>query len=448
MKSTINAMALLRLSVLGPLASRDHLNRGELKTLIKQLSQQTYQIPNSRRVYLSEKTIERWYYQWKAKGIEGLISTVRSDKNTCQLSPEIQAMILAHKKDNPARSVQTIIDYLEVEGKVPKKTLSRSTVHRLLKKNKLSTRVIDSVEKIERRAFESEFSGDLWFGDVMHGPMIQTDKGRRKVYLVTVMDDASRLACHSAFCLDETAVSIEFILKEALLKRGLPKKLMVDNGPAYRSDSLQQVCARLKIRLIYSKPYEPESKGKLERWHATVRSQFLTELDLHAIHSLDELNARWWVWLERKYHQTLHSSLIDANGQHQTPLARFQQDLFKLQPLGDMAKKLDDYFYHRIKRVIKKDATLSYEGRLFEVPFDFVGQTVYLVVDAPTQTARHIESLTHEWLGSVHPLDKQANNHRTRQRPNKTTENRKPTTSLVETLYQQHQKKYNTTGEK
>jgi len=449
MKSTLNAMALLRLSVLGPLASRDHLNRGELKAIIKQLATQTYHIPNSKRVYLSEKTIERWYYRWKAKGIDGLISNTRADKDTCQLSPEIQAMILACKKDNPARSIQTIIHFLEATGKVQKEALSRSTVHRLLQKNKLSTRVVDAVEKIERRAFESEFVGDLWFGDVMHGPVIQTEQGRRKVYLVTVMDDASRLACHSAFCLDETAVSIEFVLKEALLKRGLPKKLLVDNGPAYRSESLQNVCARLKIRLIYSKPYEPESKGKLERWHKTVRDQFLTELDVRAVHHIDELNARWWVWLEKKYHQTPHTSLIDVALNHQSPLARFQQDLLKIQPLGEIAKKLDDYFYHRIKRVIKKDATVSYEGCLFEVPFEFVGETVYLVVDAPTQTAKYIESLQHEWLGLAHPLDKLANNHRTRHRPS-TLNNIHQTTKtfLVEELYQQNNHQLNTTGEK
>jgi transposase InsO family protein len=431
------------------LASRDSLNRGELKSIIQHLAAQTYQIPNSKRVYLSEKTIERWYYRWKEKGIDGLIPAARNDKNTCQLRPEIQEAILSCKQSNPARSIQTIIHFLEVTGKVQKDSLSRSTVHRLLKRHALSKRIIDNVEKIERRAFESQFAGDLWFGDVMHGPTIQTPDGRKKVYLVTIMDDASRLACHSTFCFDETAISIEFVLKEALLKRGLPKKLMVDSGPAYRSESLQNVCARLKIRLIYSKPYEPQSKGKLERWHGTVRSQFLTELDVQAIHSLDELNARWWVWLEKKYHQTPHSGLLNAALDHPTPLARFQTDLLKIQPLGELAKKLDEYFYHRIKRVIKKDGTLSYEGRLFEVAFEFVGQTIYLVIDAPTQTAKYIESLEHQWLGHVHPLDKQANNHRVRHRPNASLDaNSLEKTFLVEKLYQQEIKHCNTTGEK
>lgn len=59
MKNQFNSKALLRLSVLGSLASRDHLNRGELQKIIKELAKQTYRIPHCNRVHLSEKTIER-----------------------------------------------------------------------------------------------------------------------------------------------------------------------------------------------------------------------------------------------------------------------------------------------------------------------------------------------------------------------------------------------------
>ena len=441
MNKPIHPLALFRLSVLGPLASRDHFSRGELQTIIKTLASQTYNIPGCPRVHLNEKTIERWYYLWKKNGIDGLMPTTRRDKGSSQIAPTIVQAIIACKKDNPARSIQTIINYLEITGVIQKGQLSRSTVHRLLQNHCLSKRVVTDVNTIERRAFESYYAGDLWYGDVMHGPTIQTPAGRRKVYLVTLMDDASRLICHSAFCLDETALSIEFVLKEALLKRGMPKKLMIDNGPAYRSYSLQSVCARLKIRLIYSKPYEPQSKGKLERWHRVAREQFLAECDLQAIHSLGELNARLWVWVEQMYHRTPHSALPNQ----QTPLSRFQLDLLKIQPLGELANHLDEYFYHRIKRTIKNDATVSFQGKCFEVPFEYVGDTVYLVVDAQTSTAKYIESLEHKWLGPVCPLDKQANNTRTRMRPNAGNLTTTPKNSLVEKLYDKTKQQFNIT---
>ena len=83
------------------------------------------------------------------------------------------------------------------------------------------------------------------------------------------------------------------MLKQALLKRGLPVKLVVDNGAAYRAKSLQGICARLAIHLIYCRPYTPESKGKLERWHRTFRDRFLSELDITRIGDLTDLNARF-----------------------------------------------------------------------------------------------------------------------------------------------------------
>ena len=91
-----------------------------------------------------------------------------------------------------------------------------------------------------------------------------------------MFDDASRLVAHSAFCLGETALEIEGVLKQALLRRGVPLKIVVDNGPAYRAQSLQGICARLSIQLIFCRPYTPEGKGKLERWHRTVREQFIS----------------------------------------------------------------------------------------------------------------------------------------------------------------------------
>jgi len=178
---------------------------------------------------------------------------------------------------------------------------------------------VNDSQNIERRRFEAHHAGDIWYGDVMHGPRIHTDGGYKKTYLVTLLDDASRLICHSAFYFNEGALSIEHALKQALLKRGLPKKLVFDNGSGYRTDSMKNICALLQIELIYCRPYEPEGKGKLERWHRTCRAQFLPEIELEHINNLDKLNARLWIWVEQMYHQAQHSAFDPPT----TPLARF-----------------------------------------------------------------------------------------------------------------------------
>ncbi len=190
----------------------------------------------------------------------------------------VQDAILTFKKENLNRSLNTIKHLLEVQGIAASNEVSRASLHRFLQKHQLSRRSTSNANTIERRSFEAKHAGDIWHGDVMHGPVISTPNGKRKVYLVSLIDDASRLITHSAFCFGETALDIEGVLKQALLKRGIPNRLIIDNGPAYRAKTLKMICAQLEIQLIYCPPYEPQGKGKLERWHKTFREQFLSEL--------------------------------------------------------------------------------------------------------------------------------------------------------------------------
>jgi putative transposase len=155
----------------------------------------------------------------------------------------------------------------------------------------------------------------------------------------------------------------------------------------------------VQIRLVYCRPYQPEGKGKLEKWHRTVRDQFLSELDLDQIRGLDDLNARLWAWLDRIYHVNPHSSL---NGM--TPIERYQQDLVRVRPLGAFAAHLDELFYHRHTRTVRKDGTVTFKTKVYEVPFELVGQTVVLVVDPHADRALTVESKEGQALGAVTPL--------------------------------------------
>jgi len=344
MSRPLHPDALFRLMILGPLASRGELKRGEVSTIIRELAAKAYDIPGSRRTYLSAETIKRWYHAWKRGGIDALQPKVRLDKGTTQLSSAVQERLLQLKQDNPSRSINVMITMMESSGFVSKGSISRASVHRFLKQLKLSKRIVPSVDTIEHRSFVAEHAGDIWQGDVLHGPSIQTPHGLRKTYLVSLMDDASRLLTHSAFCLGETALDIENVLKQAVLKRGRPYKLIVDNGAAYKSGTLQAVCARLEIRLIYCRPYAPEGKGKLERFHRTFREQFLNELDLDFVANIEELNARLWAWIEAVYHRRPHAGLakLETN-EHQTPLGRWRQDLTHIRPLTtSQSTRLDD----------------------------------------------------------------------------------------------------------
>lgn len=427
MMQAVDPQALFRLSVLGPLVSRERLERGEFKRLVAELAQREYAIPHSQRRRLGAKTIEAWYYAWRHHGLEGLVPKTRVDRGRSRIEPALQEAILAAKRDNPRRSTQQILRLLRADGRPGAQSLSRSALHRLLQQHGLSKLAGTPGLPEERRSFSAEFAGTIWYGDVMHGPRIAVKgpqkelvrgpvKGQvrgqlRKTYLVSLFDDASRLVAHSAFCLGETALDIEGVLKQALLRRGVPIKLVVDNGAAYRASTLQSLCARLGIHLIFCRPYAPEGKGKLERWHRTVREQFLSELDERRIADLGDLNARLWAWLEQVYHRTAHGGLGGL-----TPLARYQRDLPRIRSLGARAAQLDALFHHRVQRLVRKDGTVSYEGQRFEVPFELAGHTVKLVVDPHAQRVVGVEDDSGRPLGQATPLDAIANSHRTRRK--------------------------------
>lgn len=434
MMKQIHPLALFRLSVLGPLASRDCLERGELKSLVRELAAKSYAIPNSNRVFLSEKTIEGWYYAWKAGGIDALTPRPRTDHGQSKLPQQLQEAILAAKKDNPARSLTTILKLVRSAGISGANRASRSSIHRLLQSHGLSATV--ESQPVERRSFVTAHAGDIWYGDVLHGPKVMVAGRLRKSYLVSFMDDASRLIAHSAFCPAETALEVEGVLKQALLKRGVPKKIVIDNGAAYRAASLQGICARLQIRLIYCRPYSPEGKGKLERWHRTLRSQFLSELDLDAQASIHDVNARLWAWLEEDYHRSPHAGIGGL-----TPVERYCQDLSRVRPLAELAARVDELFLHRHDRLVRKDATVSYEGRSFEVPFELTGKTVTLVVDPHAGKVLSIEAPDGSSLGCATPLDPRANCHRKRRPHAGIVSGCHPKQSLVEALLEKSRRK-------
>jgi hypothetical protein len=179
----------------------------------------------------------------------------------------------------------------------------------------------------------------------------------------------------------------------------------------------------------------------LERWHRTFRDQFLSELEVSRINDLDDLNARLWAWIEQVYHRTVHSSLDDK-----TPLARFQQDLAQIRQLGQKAAQLDAIFYHRVKRKVRKDGSVSYQGCDFEVPYELSGKTVCLVVDPHVQQVVGVEDEDGNSRGAATPLDALANRHRRRRQPeaaNTSTATNTTTPAavgpnLVELAFEQH----------
>jgi len=193
------------------------------------------------------------------------------------------------------------------------------------------------------------------------------DGKKRKTYLFAVIDDHSRLITHGQFYLAENLENYLDCLWTAMRKRGVPRKLYVDNGAAFRSHRLQLGCAALEVGLTYARPYRPQGKGKIERFFRTVRMQFLPELGEGM--TLEKINALFAAYLEEKYHQTIHGTTGEK------PIERYLADVKALRKAPD---NLPEYFRKLELRKVSNDRTIQLNGKLYEAPAGLVGLKVTL----------------------------------------------------------------------
>src|SRR5438876_2290852 len=154
----------------------------------------------------------------------------------------------------------------------------------------------------------------------MYGPYVERPGGgKMQSFLCAVLDDASRLIPHAHFYADQGLDSLLDCLRHAMAARGIPVRLYVDNGKIYRSQQLARIGASIGILIVHTPPYQPEGRGKIERFFRSVREQFLASLDPKALLSLEQLNERLGHWLDTVYHRHEHSAL------QTTPLLRWQR---------------------------------------------------------------------------------------------------------------------------
>ena len=158
----------------------------------------------------------------------------------------------------------------------------------------------------------------------------------------------------------------------------------MDNGAVYRSNHLSLVCAKLGITLIHARPYQPQAKGKQERWFRSVRMQLLPMLAESDTKSLDALNRRLWAWVEGEYHMSPHRGLDGA-----TPLDRWMTSAYDVRLVSPECD-LDDLFLFEQKRKVQRDRTISLSGVVYEVDASLVGETVTLRFD-PSRRGRPVD---------------------------------------------------------
>lgn len=371
-------IALFRYGLIAPLLHRS-LERGEIGAHLAQIAAQTHLIPFSTRTHVDEETAWRYLARYRKGGFEALKPQPRADVGVARrIPPDLVAKAIALREEVPTRSASAIIQILRRDPAFPPGLViaARTLRDLLYRKGKTREKLVGETKAFRR--FEREHVNELWQGDMLVGPYLPDPERPSKVRrtaLFAFIDDYSRLVPYGEFFFEESLPRLERVLKLAILRRGLPERLYVDNGKVYVSTQLAAACATLGIRPIHSAPYAPNTKGKIERFFGTVRSQFLPEVEAAHLATLDELNASFQAWIELVYHRAVHSET------EQTPLDRFQQGLAQTPVRQADPLLLRQAFLWREKRTVTRTATVSLQGNRYGVDPLLAGQQVELRFD-------------------------------------------------------------------
>ena len=374
--------AVQRFQLIAPLLSEE-LDAGKAKELKEQICKTSG---------LSERTIRRYVSQYRSDGFSGLKPKGNSKMFKSEAIPSHlleQAILL--RKEAPSRSVSQIIQILEWEGLAEPGQIKRSTLQEKLTERGYSSRQMKlySQSGVAARRFQKRHRNQLWQSDIKYGPYLPIGPNgtKKQVFLVAIIDDATRFLLHGAFYPTLDSRIVEDAFRHAIQKYGAPEAVYFDNGKQYRTKWMSRTCSKLGIRLVYAKPYAAEAKGKIEKFNRTVDS-FLGEAVLEKPKTLDRLNELFQVWLSECYQHKPHSAL----GEKISPESAFRSDKKALRFIDP--ELLTNAFLHCETRKVDKSGCISFMDQKYEVGLSFIGRKVDVVYD-PSD----LEELTIEYEG-------------------------------------------------
>ncbi|MCY0897326.1 MAG: DDE-type integrase/transposase/recombinase [Firmicutes bacterium] len=333
----------------------------------------------------SRRTVGRWIRRYQQGGLDALAPQRRRDcGHRRTIPPEVWDQAVALKQAVPQRSADQVLALLAAwapEAGIDPAVIAgirRATLYRHWQRAGI-TRHRRPVAPPPRRfrRWEATAPGELWQSDVMDGPYvpdpIPEDPHRtRKTYCLVILDDYSRRIVAGRWAWSADAALLEAVLWEALHRWGAPHRFYCDNGAIYVTERLEQILARLQIRLIHSRPYRPQGKGKQERWWGHLETSFVAELAVQPASSLGELNQWFDAWCEEHYHRRVHRMTGE------TPLARWGTGGVHRMVSGDQLRLA---FQQQVTRRVDKFGQVQWQGRTWLVPEGLVQVTVQLRYD-------------------------------------------------------------------
>jgi len=418
--------AQFRFSVIGELLSCPP-QKGQLQKAIARMAEKTYQHPidANRRISIGTSTIERWYYKAKAAAdpIAALGRKIRSDSGIRWSISEtvfdaLKVQYQTHRRWNVQLHYDNLVALAEEKPHL-KPIPSYKTVLRCMRDNgwvrshqpaqptRGQQQAAERLQRREVRGFEVSHVHGLWHLDFHQAKIsILQSSGRwHRPMALAILDDRSRLCCHLQFYLAETAECLVHGLTQALMKRGLPRALMTDNGAAMLAEETREGLGRLAIEHKTTLPYSPYQNGKQEAFWGLLESRMLELLRGIENLKLSFVNQTAQAWVEQDYHRRVHSEIKT------TPLQRMLNGPDVARPSPD-SDSLRLAFTRRIQRTPRRsDATIVVDGIRYELPVRFAHLRSVIVRAAGWDKSRMtlVDANTDAALVRLLPQDKAKN---------------------------------------
>lgn len=307
-----------------------------------------------RRFAISPKTAYKWLARFAETGVAGLANQSCRPHHSPTLTPiEVQASVVSLRVQHPAWGGRKISRRLE---DMAQQTVAPSTVNSILHRHGMIDPAPESRQAWQR--FEHETPNALWqadfkgYFDTLHGRCIP----------LTVLDDHSRFNLLLHACGNTRSETVQAHLERTFRRYGLPARMNFDNGAPWGSPSqpgqvtgLGLWLIRLGIRLSYSRPYHPQTNGKEERFHRSLKAEVLNG---RRFDDLDYAQAAFDRWRHVYNHERPHEAL-----QMHTPISRYRPSLQAFpNTLPPLEYGLDDHIVR-----VKWNGELPFQGHRFKV---------------------------------------------------------------------------------
>lgn len=393
-KDHAEAVATFRHAVIGAVCARD-LSHGDLAEALREIASERFRPPGASltKTY-SVPTLERWLYAYRRGGLVALQPRGRNDRGRGRkLTPELRQLLCDIRREHPSASARLIVRTLEADGRLEVGAVRPGTVRKLLRQEGLDRIAVrDGSGPKTRLRWQAAAPDALWHADVCHGPTLRLGGVRTPLRIHGMLDDCSRYVVGLEAHASEREEDMLRMLIRTLRIHGKPDVLFLDNGSTYRGEVLRTACSRLGISLVHARPYDPEARGKMERFWRTLREGCLDHLG--EVGSLAEINRRLAVFLERHYHPAPHAGLMGK-----APLTAYAPSERTPNMVSD--ETMREALAVRERRRVRRDTTVSVLGRIYELEQGFLAGRIVDIVYSHLDDPPHPEV---EYEGKRYPL--------------------------------------------